>query len=287
MRQAVTTEAEAHAFLARIEGSAKRCETVCGEGSMAWREWGEGEPLVLFHGGSGSWRHWALNIEPLSRYRRVICPDLPGLGESHMPPPVDNPAPVAAIVRAGLTEVLGEGTRYDLAGFSFGALLAGHVAAQAGEELRSVTLIGAGALGLSRPRTDLMKVRDKQGEARVAAHRHNLRALMVADEGCIDELALVIQEYNTVHGRFRSRGFAHSASLKDAIGAAQAPVALIYGERDAIAWPETEKRFAALKEVQPEAWTGLIPGAGHWVAWEAAATLNVMLLEMLKTRVGV
>ncbi len=287
MRQKFTTEAEARAFLDRIEQLAKRSETPCGEGTMVWREWGEGEPLVLFHGGSGSWRHWALNIEPLARYRRVICPDLPGLGESHMPPPVDNPAPIAAIVRAGLAQLIGEGTRYDLAGFSFGALLSGHVAAQASEELRSVTLVGAGAMGLPRPRIELMKVRDKQGDARLAAHRHNLLALMLVGRAAIDPLALVIQEYNTVHSRFRSRGFAHSSSLKDAIGSAQAPVAMIYGERDAIAWPEMESRFVALRDVQPEAWTGVIPGAGHWVAFEAAETFNAMLLGMLKRRIGV
>ena len=31
---------------------------------------------------------------------------------------------------------------------------------------------------------------------------------------------------------------------------ARAPVALVYGERDAIAWPEVEARFAALRSVQ-------------------------------------
>ena len=148
---------------------------------MVWRSWGEGEPLVLLHGGSGSWRHWVRNIGPLSRRRMVVCPDLPGLGESAMPPAAEGPAPIAAVVREGLRQVLGEGRAYDLCGFSFGALLAGHIAAQAGPELRSVTLVGAGALGLPRPRTELLKVRDKTGEARVAAHRHNLATLMLAD----------------------------------------------------------------------------------------------------------
>ena len=279
------TEAAA-AFLARLNDSATRYETPCGDGTMAWREWGHGEPLVLLHGGSGSWRHWARNIEALARHRRVICPDLPGLGESHMPPPMESPAPIGTIIRTGIIRLLGEDTRYDLCGFSFGALLAGHIASQAGEELRSVTLVGAGAMGLNRPRTDLMTIRDKQGEARIAAHRHNLRTLMVATESTIDALALAIQEYNTVHSRFRSRGFASSTSLKDAIGAAQAPVALIYGERDAIAWPEMEKRFQALREVQPEAWAAVIPGAGHWVAYETPESFNAILLEMLRRRVG-
>ena len=43
-------------------------------------------------------------------------------------------------------------------------------------------------------------------------------------------------------------------------------------------------RFAALQDVQPEAWSGVIPGAGHWVAYEAAASFNAMLDDMLKRR---
>lgn len=276
--------AAAEALLARIDAAARRVETPCGDGSMVWRVWGEGPPLVLFHGGSGSWRHWVRNIEALAAQRTLICPDLPGLGESAMPAPALDPAPIAAEVRAGLAQVLGEGVRYDLAGFSFGALLAGHLSAQAGPELASVTLVGAGALGLPRPRTELVKVRDKQGEDRLAAHRANLEILMVADPRSVDALALVIQEYNTRHARFRSRGFAHTASLKDAVAQARCPVALLYGERDAIAWPDMESRFAALRSVQPEAWTGVIPGAGHWVAYEAAASFNAMLLDMLARR---
>ncbi len=279
-------------LLARLAASARRIETPCGEGRMVWRLWGEPKggtgpatPLVLLHGGSGSWRHWARNIEPLSRDRLVVCPDLPGLGDSDMPPPAESPAPVAAILRAGLADILGRG-RYDLCGFSFGALLAGHLAAQADERLRSVTLVGAGALGLPRQITPLRKVRSETGEARLAAHRHNLATLMFADPACIDALALAIQEANTVAARFRSRGFASTTSLKDAIARARAPVALLYGERDAIAFPEIGRRFAALREVQPEAWTGLIPGAGHWVAYEAAESFNAMLGEMLARRLG-
>jgi pimeloyl-ACP methyl ester carboxylesterase len=281
------------ALLARLDAAARRVETPCGEGSMVWRLWGEDRgaaggnaPLVLLHGGSGSWRHWTRNVEALSRDRLLLCPDIPGLGESALPPPAEDPTPIATVIRAGLTRVLGEGRRYDLAGFSYGALLSGHIAAQAGEELRTVTLVGAGALGLQRPRTELMKVRSLEGEARIAAHRNNLAVLMFADAANIDPLSLAIQEWNTRHSRFVSRGFASSASLRDAIARARAPVSLIYGERDAIAWPEVEKRFAALRAVQPEAWTGLIPGAGHWVAYEAAGPFNAMLLDLLRRRAG-
>ncbi len=285
------TEARPEAVLERLEAASRRVETPCGEGAMVWRLWGEDRPggpapLILLHGGSGSWRHWARNIAALAADRLLLCPDLPGLGESALPPPAEDPAPIAAVVRRGIAQVLGEGRRHDLAGFSFGALLAGHVAAQSGPELRTVTLVGAGALGLPRPRTELMKVRSLEGEARIAAHRHNLAVLMMADPASIDPLALAIQEWNTRHSRFVSRGFAHTGSLRDAIAQARAPVSLLYGERDAIAWPEMERRFAALRSVQPEAWTGVIPGAGHWVAYEAAEAFNAMLRDLLRRRAG-
>ena len=59
---------------------------------------------------------------------------------------------------------------------------------------------------------------------------------------------------------------------------------VVYGERDAIAWPEVEARFAALRTVRPDAWTGMVPGAGHWVAYEAAPAFDAMLLDMLDRR---
>jgi pimeloyl-ACP methyl ester carboxylesterase len=43
---------------------------------------GAGRPLVLVHGGHGSWLHWVRNIEALSAKRTLWIPDLPGYGDS-------------------------------------------------------------------------------------------------------------------------------------------------------------------------------------------------------------
>ncbi|GGG26787.1 alpha/beta hydrolase [Caldovatus sediminis] len=269
------------AALARLDAAARRSETPCGEGHMVWRAWGDGPPLVLLHGGSGSWRHWARNIAHFARRRLVLAPDLPGLGESAMPPPPIEPGATAGIVAAGLRALLGGEARYDLVGFSYGANIAGHVAAAEGERVRSLTIVGAGALGLARGHTPLQKVRDKQGAARLAAHRFNLASLMFADPARIDGLALAIQEWNTVHARLRSRPLAHTPSLREAIERATAPLAAIYGERDAIAWPNLHLRLALLRELRPEAAIHVIPGAGHWVAYEAAEAFNAALDAVL------
>ena len=42
--------------------------------------------VVLVHGLSGSWQNWLENIPHLARRRRVIALDLPGFGDSPMPP---------------------------------------------------------------------------------------------------------------------------------------------------------------------------------------------------------
>src|SRR5690554_426967 len=74
------------ADVATIDAAARRIELPCGNGIMAWRRWGEGAPVVLRHGGSGSWNHWVRNITALvAAGRQVWIPDLPGSGESASP----------------------------------------------------------------------------------------------------------------------------------------------------------------------------------------------------------
>ena len=54
--------------------------------TLHYREVGSGPPLVLLHGGYGSWMHWIRNVGPLARQFTVIAPDMPGLGDSATPP---------------------------------------------------------------------------------------------------------------------------------------------------------------------------------------------------------
>ena len=49
-------------------------------------EMGEGPPLVLIHGLAGSWQNWLETIPYFARTRRVLAPDLPGFGDSPLPP---------------------------------------------------------------------------------------------------------------------------------------------------------------------------------------------------------
>ncbi len=133
---------ETRAIVEEIGAAANRVETPCGDGAMVWRIWGKGPAVVLLHGGYGSWTHWIRNIRPLSECFTVIAPDLPGLGESATPPEPHTAEGLAAIVVQGLAIVLPRQQRLHLAGFSFGGVLGGHVAAQLGERVRAFTVVG-------------------------------------------------------------------------------------------------------------------------------------------------
>jgi pimeloyl-ACP methyl ester carboxylesterase len=276
---AVISEAT-KAWVEGIAAEAQRFETPCGDGQLVWHSWGGGPPLVLLHGGYGSWTHWIRNVLPLSRQLRVLAPDLPGLGESATPPEPWTAAGLAAIVVAGIDRIVPRDAELRLAGFSFGGVIGGSVAAQLGDRLRNFTVVGSNGLGLERSPTPLRRVPPEADETEeFATHRYNLNQLMIADPGKIDELALWLQKTNHARARMRSRRFSRSGALIEALPKITARLAGIWGERDATAYPHVEERARILRGIQPAAPFATVPGAGHWVQFEAAEQFNPLLAE--------
>jgi pimeloyl-ACP methyl ester carboxylesterase len=276
---AVISEAT-KAHVADIAAAAKRVETPCGDGSLVWRIWGSGPPLVLLHGGYGSWMHWIRNIPVLSRQFTVIAPDMPGLGDSATPPEPWTAEGLAAIVVGGLDAVLPSGERPHMAGFSFGGVIGGVAAAQLGDRLKGFTVVGSNGMGLERSPTALERVKPDAGEAEeFATHRYNLNQLMIHDPDKIDELALWLQKTNHARARMRSRRFSRSGALIEALPKITARLDGIWGERDATAYPHVVDRQRILQEIQPGARFAVVPGAGHWVQFEAPDAFNRLIAE--------
>src|SRR5947208_8099049 len=101
----MTADATSADFVAHIESLGTRAVIPCEAGSMVWRVWGEGRPLVLLHGASGSWTHWIRNVLPLAEQFRVLAADMPGFGDSDLPPGLHTAEGLADVVASGL-EVL-------------------------------------------------------------------------------------------------------------------------------------------------------------------------------------
>lgn len=272
-------------ILDRIQQQATRHETPCGTGKMIWHLWdqsnGTAPVVALFHGGAGSWRHWIRTIPALVTNYRVLVPDLPGLGESDFPPDGDDAYAIATIVADGIDAIVGPDTSYDVVGFSFGGTMAACVGAIRGTRVRSVTIIGSSGVGALGSAVKLEKVRHLEGQERSDTHRTNLNRLMIADPAKIDDLSIVIQDWNTVRSRLRTPAISRSGAIMKAIDQLVSPLNGMWGELDAPANPKGPERVATLRAHRPEADIRLIPKTGHWAAYESPEIVNPTLLEML------
>src|SRR5262245_18112364 len=72
-------------YVAALERASARHTTPNPLGDVVWHIWGAGKPLVLLHGGTGSWLHWVRNIEALAADYMLVVPDILGSGESGDP----------------------------------------------------------------------------------------------------------------------------------------------------------------------------------------------------------
>ncbi len=118
----------------------------------------------------------------------------------------------------------------------------------------------------------------------MAIARHNVGALMIADPAKIDELAVYIQATNAPRGRVKSRRFSRADTLAQALPRIKARLDGIWGGRDATAYPYLDERARVLREVQPGARFEIVPGAGHWVPYEAADRFNPLLADIVRSR---
>ena len=267
--------------IARVEAGSRRFATPCADGALAWRRWGSGPAMVLLHGGTGSWTHWVRNVEALATAFTVWAPDMPGFGDSASPPRGSDVGAIAEIIAHGLARLLTAGERVELVGFSFGGLVAGHLAAAHPELVGRLVLIGAGGMGLrDGKKLPLVAWRHLKDEAaRREAHRHNLANLMLWDESKIDELALHIQSHNASRSRINSGPFSRGDVVLAPLSRVKAPVNGIWGRHDSTAFGRLAEIEPILRRTDPKATVTVVEDAGHWVIYEQADAVNALLLE--------
>lgn len=269
-------------LVARLELQSQRHEVDTAFGKVVWRQFGDGQPVVLLHGGHGSWLHWARNIPAWARRCRVLVPDMPGYGDSATPPEPTLAALVQMLAQS-LDALVGADTPVQLAGFSFGGLVAAHLAVHRGHVTQLILFGPAGHGGPRRPRGDLRSWREAQAagdaEALGAVMQHNLCMHMVSEPTRIDPTALQIHTEACLRTRFRSKPISRAGGLAERLDAYAGPVTLIWGEHDVTARPDELK--TRLTEGWPGRRAAVLPDAGHWVMYEAAEPVNALVLDAL------
>lgn len=266
-----------------VAADAEVITTPCGDGRMVWRRWGRGRPVVLAHGGSGSWTHWLKTIPTLKQHYEVWALDLPGLGDSDMSHHPHTPESAGEALAWGLKQLIGRERRAQLVAFSFGAHVSTHAMVRLQDWVATYTITGCAALGLPQgPGIEFPRERVGMSEdERMGIHRELLEILMFKENSRIDDLAVYLQSENIRRARFRSRPFARLDEIRVKLPEVEVPVRAIWGGEDQTAWPSLEARYEVLREGHPELVTRTIPDAGHWVMYEKPAAYNAALLEVL------
>ena len=266
--------------IAGLDAQAHRHVVPSARGNVVWRRFGDGEPLVLLHGGHGRWTHWARNIPAWAARYSVWVPDLPGYGESDQPgaPTLDT---LVAATSETLDALVGASTPIRLAGFSFGGLVAAHLAARRRGVTQLALLGPAGHGGPRRPRGALRPWKDLAAgsAARAEAMRHNLLMHMLHEPQAIDAMALTIHTDACERTRFHSKSISLAGGLGTALDAHEGDLLLALGEHDVTLTPEAVARVVTGGRSHRR--VEMLPGAGHWVQYEAAGQVNRLLLAWL------
>ena len=268
--------------LKALQTRAERIHLVVEGVQQVWHVWNRShpQPLVLLHGGSGSWSHWVRNIDALSQQHAVWAMDLPGMGDSALPPEAKDADDIAPWVAQGMAQVLA-GLACPVMGFSFGGLTAGFVAARHPERVSRLLLVGVPGLGMFG---DTLPLRgflpDMDPDQRDAVHRHNLMSIMLAHETSLSDQTLEIQERNVVRDRLRRRRIARSTVMLELQAQWRCPVHALWGAKDALYEAHLASAAQRLTECDLRDLT-MLADTGHWANYENASAFNDWALDQL------
>lgn len=258
------------------------------DGFVAWHEFGEPvsnrEPLILLHGGHGSWEHWARNIESLAEHFHVFVPDMPGFGESSFFDSQFQSGIIEPMI-ATLNALLSDSQSINIAGFSFGGFVAIHLANQR-QAIAKLALLGsAGHGGPRRPRGELLAWKEIHAsgdtEKMSEVMRENLYQQMLSTYERVDSEAIRIHQEACIATRFRSRPIARPGGLAEQLEQYTGPILMIWGEHDVTCTPEylIEKLVSGYSNRSKE----LIIDAGHWVQYEKPDQINTALIQWFES----
>jgi pimeloyl-ACP methyl ester carboxylesterase len=228
-------------------------------------EHGQGDPLVLIHGLSGSSRWWERNVAGLAEHHRVLIPDLIGFGSSPRPrgrlPALDRIADLLARWMDGLGL-----ERTHLVGHSMGGQIAIHLAARHPERLRRLVLVDAA--GIPRPITP-KSVLQFATEIAPLWRWGDPRFLpvMVGDAWTAGPLTIA----QAIRHILRD-------DVRPLLSGIEAPTLVVWGERDS--WVPLSHGWEMRQQI-PRARLAVLRGASHNSMVDRPADFNRLVLRFL------
>ncbi|MGE5147271.1 MAG: alpha/beta fold hydrolase [Candidatus Eiseniibacteriota bacterium] len=253
---------------------------------LAWREAGQGVPLVLLHGIGASSESWESQLAYFASDYRVVAWDAPGYGGSG---DLDRDTPSAADFADALDRLLGALgiQRCHLLGHSMGALIAAAYASRHPDWVLSLTLANAASgHGKLDPETRAAKLRDRLGvlEAHGPAGMAERRApRLVGPDASADALARVQRVMAAVRpdGYSRAARMLSEADIFGDLAHISRPTLVMCGTLDRVTSEDSNR---AIAKALSDARFAALPGLGHASYVESPEMFNQVLGRFLAER---
>jgi|TARA_B100001093_G_scaffold395835_1_gene382781 pimeloyl-ACP methyl ester carboxylesterase len=274
-------------YLSAIEKNCNKVFIKSKDSKVCWRSWGKGKPLILLHGGYGSWAHWIKQAIPFSKNYNVLIPDMPGFGESEDLNLPHTPEKISANIAETLLKLISPEETPIICGFSFGGLIAGHLSynlIERGLNPEKLILVGPGGLGAKRGEMRNMIARhSKMSEEEIyQAHKTNLEILMMHDATKVDDWSIHIQKQNTDAHRIKSRPISSTDTLARILEKQDVPLFLLWGEKDASVGVYLEDRMSILRDINSKVRFHVEYNLGHWIMYENDVIFNKILNNFIQ-----
>ena len=274
-------------YLSAIEKNCNKVFIKSKDSKVCWRSWGKGKPLILLHGGYGSWAHWIKQAIPFSKNYNVLIPDMPGFGESEDLTLPHTPEKISANIAETLLKLISPEETPIICGFSFGGLIAGHLSynlIERGLNPEKLILVGPGGLGAKRGEMRNMIARhSKMSEEEIyQAHKTNLEILMMHDATKVDDWSIHIQKQNTDAHRIKSRPISSTDTLARILEKQDVPLFLLWGEKDTSVGVYLEDRMSILRDINSKVRFHVEYNLGHWIMYENDVIFNKILNNFIQ-----
>ena len=205
---------------------------------IRYLEAGEGEPLVVLHGGGGV-RHYTSH-DLLAQKRRVILLEAPGFGGSAVNERSATMADLANSLAKAIENL--RITSFDLMGTSFGGKLALWLAVQHPEAVRALVLVGPAAI---RPEAG------PPASIQLYAHPERQAAQPVPAQEVVDKQRGLTR---------RLIGSPRDEALEARMADLTIPVLVVFGTLDSVVPPEMGRYY---KEILPNCHLVFLYDAAH------------------------
>jgi haloalkane dehalogenase len=254
---------------------------------LAYRELGEGPPVLLLHGWPTSSFLWRAVMEPIARTNRVVALDLPGFGASDKPLGIRYGFDFFGRTLDGFLARLGI-ERLGLAVHDLGGPIGLHWALEHPDRLTRLALLNTLVYPqMSEAAKEFVRACATPGLREKITRPEGLESIL--RDGLADPATLRPEVLATVQEPFRTaeacraladagiglslKGFAQIARRLPSL---RVPVRVVYGARDRVL-PDVADTMARVKMDVPQAEVTALADCGHFLQEEAPEEVGALL----------